>query len=200
MRKIHRFSPATLSLMWSGRSLTVMWRINRLSFSKQKRDSRLCVHLMTHRRFILFLSFYHKVCVRVWLRLFLRPNWTKPHLHSETGRSAKRLYFTVLNACSVLSGQKIRNDNYALRRTSLCCLRILYDAVMWNINGAVISLFQIINSNHKTHCKFIPFLIRNIRHTSREAIFLRWGCIKRLVNTPGAKGKICKLDLLLLLL
>lgn len=197
LRKIHRFAPASLNLLWSGRTLTVMWRIDRLSISKQKRDLSLCVHLMTHRRFILFSSFRTK-CVCVYVRVtasvlgILRPNWTTLHLHSQTRRSAKLLYFPVLHAYSVLSGKKIRNDNYALHRTTLCCLCILYDIVIWNINGAVISLFQIINSNHKTRCKFIPALIRNIRHTSREVIFLRWGWIKSLVNTPVAKGDICK--------
>lgn len=74
LRKIHRFAPASLNLLWSGRTLTVMWRIDRLSISKQKRDLSLCVHLMTHRRFILFPSFRTKcvcVCMYVWLRLFL---------------------------------------------------------------------------------------------------------------------------------
>lgn len=71
------------------------------------------------------------MCVRVTASVLdmLKPNWTTPHLHSETGRSAKHL-FHRLERRSVLSGQKIRNDNYALRHTSLCCLRILYDAVM----------------------------------------------------------------------
>lgn len=196
--KIHRFAPASLNLLWSGRTLTVMRRIDRLSISKQKRDLSLCVHLMTHRRFILFLSFHSKcVCVRVTASVLgiLRPNWTTPHLHSQTRRPAKLLYFPVLHAYSALSGKKIRNDNYALHHTPLCCLCILYDIVIWNINGAVISLFQIINSNHKARCKFIPVLIRNIRHTSREAIFLRWGWIKSLVNTPVAKGDICKFGL-----
>lgn len=72
--KIHRFAPASLNLLWSGRARPVMWGIDRLSISKQKRDSSLCVHLMTHRRFILSPSFHTKclcVCVCTCNCLFL---------------------------------------------------------------------------------------------------------------------------------
>lgn len=73
----------------------------------------------------LFTAMY--VCVRVWLCQFWRPNWSTPHLHSETGRSANRLYFTVLNALSVLSGQKISAPHIPLLFTySVRCCYVKY--------------------------------------------------------------------------
>lgn len=188
MWKVHRFVPASVKLLWSSRSLSLMCRIDRFSFSAPLNISRIETRVSVYTWWLtegsFFACLYQNVCVCVpvcvWLRLFL-VFWVLIglwHIYTVRREGLPSIHISpVSRACSVLSGQGINVTitAYAIHPSVGC----LFCVISWvAILESPSHYFTLLIVIVKLAAIANPFLIR---HTSREVTSPGWGCVKTLV-------------------